>query len=652
MPGVRPLRLPLPFYADLAVRYIAPYGDDDNDGYDLRYPMKTLIAAYDSLPDSGGTIYVVDGSYIGGELSKQGFLITAVGPLYPGWRALKTLKVIGYTGSATSAQFGTPAARLHPGNPDDVGFYFPPDSQFSLWVTGNGSAGGSPITFQNIICDELRGSLRLGGDPNPAVDPYGPDSMTIDFTTALFWADNCSFTYAGDGNPATAQPGIHVGYVIWVYFSNCTINRPTDADPTSDRRAAILVKPVGGSSQVRISQCRGSNGGLVQYWGNTAGGVDIDGYLVEGTFGDALPPVVWVKGTNKFGQGRINNVSVADAGEGSSNPIVLDGSHTAGQFFVTGVTGPPEGTCTFFACSESNVGNPEGTVTPALHNQIATAGGRLWGDMDFVRQQTPVISNRVYNLCPQHDSRNGETGPVTNPTIIENSANRVWTQAGATAGVGSHTVVDSPIVGKSGGNTGIQLASNDGSPAYQRLFYAYRVVQVGDIIVCGAWMRFPNNPADSGAPLGMALTNGDLVWEDHSGELFPAFYGDGQWSYLKGYGKILSLGTQTEALVNFLAPNIDQDHPVVIDQRFIAHIPAGTMSDNEFAQFFQNLASYTQNPIGSAVTQPTQLLIANGGLGTGDLEEPVAVDSVEALQPWYDANGDLVGYIRVWSLDS
>lgn len=650
----RPLRLPLTFYDGLAERFVAPYGDDNNDGYDFRYPKKTIIDAYDNLPATGGTINVMDGSYTGGELSKQGLLITAVGTLYPGWRRLKTLRLVGYTGDGAVAQFSGGGARIFPGNPGDGAPYFPADSQFAFWFTGNGAAGGFPIVMENIVAIDLRGGWRIGGNPNPAVDPYGASGMGSDFTTVLFWLRNCSTHYNNDGVSGTAQPGFHIGYVIWGNIENCVSDRPTDAAFDSDRRAGFLVKPSDGSSQLRFSNCRGAQGGIKFYAGTSTWGIDVDWYQIEGDFVNPLPPAVWLIGTNKFGSGVINNATGADAGAGSMNGIVIDGLAKPSQIIVSNATGTPDGPCTTIANAEPNFGNPTGIITPARDNQIAFAGGRIWGDMDFVRQVSPVITNRVYNLCPQHESRNGETGAITNPTIIDHFSNRVWTQSGVVVVGGSGTCVDAPVPDKSGGTTAIQIASNDGDLTLQRLFYAYRVVQPGDRIVVGLWVRFPNDPRATGEPLGLTLTNGALEVTYNVDMLNPMYFGDGQWSFLKGWGKVIALHGETEALVNFVVQNIENGHPIVVDQRACYHIPVGTMSDNEFGAFFQNLASYVQAPLGVATTQPGQRLVAQGGLGVGDAIAMGAhtVGATANLVPIRDAQGNLLGYAELKPLTS
>jgi hypothetical protein len=49
------------------VRYVSPHGgsDTDNDGTSWDRPFATILAAYDALPDLGGTIFVEEGSKIG-----------------------------------------------------------------------------------------------------------------------------------------------------------------------------------------------------------------------------------------------------------------------------------------------------------------------------------------------------------------------------------------------------------------------------------------------------------------------------------------------------------------------------------------------------------------------------------------------------------
>lgn len=656
----RPLRLPLAFYASLPVLWVdTNVGDDNNDGLDARYPKKYITAAYDALPAAGGTIYVMDGSYVGGEVSQQGLLLTAVGTLYPGWRRLKTLRLVGHCGISTGAQLAYPAARIFPGRVGDGAAYFPPNSQFGVWFTGNGSAGGFPVVIENIIVN-FRGGFRVGGNPNPAVDPYGPSGMGSDFTTALWWLKNCSTQFNGDGSAVNAQPGFHIGYCIWGNIIECTSDRPLDAEFTSDRRAGFLVKPSDGSSQVIFDHCRGTQGGIKFYAGSSSWGIDVNWYQIEGDFVHPLPPAVWLLGANKFGSGVINNASGADAGAGSMNGITIEetSNFQPSQILVLNASGPPNGPCTTMAVSEANSGNVTSVDTPAGVEQISISGGRIWGDMDFVRQVTPIITNRVKNLCPQHTGADGESGPVTNPTVIDHSSNRIWTQENVVVVGGSGTCVDAPVNNKIGTTTAIQISCADGGLAYQRLFYATRTVAVGDIFVCGLWVRFPSGPPPTGFPIGMTLTNGALEVEYHpAGEVGPAFYGDGQWSYVKSWAKVVALHGETQALPNFVVQNIPLAHPIVIDQRFIAHIPAGVMSPNEFGAFFQNLVSYVQAPTGEATTQLGQGLVVKGKFYSGNCFSVSGhvVGPVVNLMPVYDGNdldGGLLGFLELKSLIS
>src|SRR5947208_1447060 len=93
-----------------AIVYVSPNGSDSNDGRSWGSAKATILAAYDGLPASGGTIYITGGSFVGGTIANQGIWIVGPNdPSYnsplPGWRREKSVRFVG-VGSNAGVQFG------------------------------------------------------------------------------------------------------------------------------------------------------------------------------------------------------------------------------------------------------------------------------------------------------------------------------------------------------------------------------------------------------------------------------------------------------------------------------------------------------------------------------------------------------------------
>jgi hypothetical protein len=106
---------------NFAVRYVHPAGNDENDGKRWETAKATVLAAYDDLATGHtvGTIYIHDGSYVGGEVSSQGIWLYSE-DTFPGvgWRAFKNTRFIG-VGGLPPGSFGRSQARIFPGKPGD-----------------------------------------------------------------------------------------------------------------------------------------------------------------------------------------------------------------------------------------------------------------------------------------------------------------------------------------------------------------------------------------------------------------------------------------------------------------------------------------------------------------------------------------------------
>lgn len=627
-------------HAGNPARYAAPYGNDANDGYSWYTPKEHVLAAYDALPVGGGSIYIADNTYVGGEVAGQGVWLSDSTVLFPGWRRTKNVNWYGMGGS--QGQFAFPIAHILRGRAGDV---TKPTARYDvgLWVTNN---HGFAMTFNNLGWLDYSIGLRVGCDDDPSHDP---DVIRgSDFTTAMLHFSKCDWQSNGVGSDVGEGPVVDMGYFLWVYFDQCGVENNTDIPLLSDRRALFLIKPSDGSSLFQLENCRGGNGGIIYYNGPSGWSFKVDDWLVEAA-GVALPSLFKAVGLSEFGHGFLSSIIGADD-LGSEDRIVLE--DTQDGFLPTALTvincpGSKAPAITL-GTDESSVA--EAAFTPASLGQVGFVGNRIIGNSDIARFASPIISNRYKGLIPMRSGTGGDTGPVVNPPVISHSANRVWTQRGANNAGGGGTVVDSAIKDHNGGDNGIRISTNDGSSAFQKFFFTTRPVVVGDYFIVGGWFRFPTDPM-SGTVLSMTLTNGDLVPPTHildrSGEIRPTYKGNGEWSWIQGYSKITSLGVTTSASVNVVV-NADVGHPTDVSGMTLLHIHLADVAENEIAEILQNMQPWQSLPQGVASTQPGQVLIAQGGIGVGNsITSGITLSSATRLMEVFDSRGAPLGFLEI-----
>lgn len=639
----RYIKPPSPFFDAIQVRYVAPapLGNNKNGGYSARHPKETLLAyndgqgnlpgAYDSLPARGGIIRASGGFYVGGTVPGVGFRLSDAAAFYgyPGWVATKPLIVEGLGAGPFNGLFSRPCAWMISGQPGVSGH--PTDRQdVGVWVYEN----NNPILFRNIIWSNNAVSCRLGVDGNPSLDPDARANRN--HTVSNVWFESCSFSTTNGGDGRDCGPACDIGYVIFQSFKDCNATSNQDQDYLSDRRASWLFKSGAGTAPQGVlkGDCTAAQGGIKYYAGGGSWGLVVDNFLVESNNSNLAPPVKILE-AGPLGSAVLTSVGSADA---TNNPPAVDttespnmppsccvlvsggGALTAGKMLVLG--------------GYNGANAIDGQTPPYFKDQMALLANKYIGDLDNVRFNTPVITNRVYNMVPMRDGSQGIVGNVINPPDVSHS-NRIWTQLGAT---GTDTV-NAPIADRKGSNTAIRISSKDGTTnALQRFFYHDQNAAAGDIWVCAGWVRttslFPG-------ALGFTAvqSSGTVTFSgDTSG---PDFTPDGQWQFVKVKAQVLTATGGATATINFnvqATPAI----PVDLDGLLCAKIAAGTMSPFEFGQFYQNLVSYVQAPQGAAVTQPGQLLYADGGLGVGNAVAATTLGSVVKKVPLLLADGTTI----------
>jgi hypothetical protein len=629
-------------HVDNKARYAADYGDDANDGYSWRSPKKHILAAYDELPN-GGSMYIMDNTYVGGEVPGQGIWLTDSATIPTGWRRAKKCNWYGIGGA--QALFSFPMARVLRGRAGDV---TKPGVRFDvgIWITNN---NGNSMTFNNLLWKDFSIGCRIGCTDDPMADPDVVRGSA--YTAAMILFNQCTFTSDGGGSDIGEGPRVDMGYFLWVYFNQCcAVTYPEIASMTSDRRALWLVKPSDGTSMFQLQNCRGAHGGVVYQNGPSTWGFNVTDLLVESN-GQPLPTLFKATGLNNFGNGYLNNITSADDAGGSDPRIVIE---TSPGFLPTSlvVTNCPGIISPTVVMGVDSSSDQSLEVTPAGLGQMGFIGGRIIGNTDIARFAGPVISNRYENLVPQRASADGASGAAVNPTALQHETNRIWTQSGVIDGGGGGSVVDSPIGDHQGGTNGIQISTSNTSETYQRLYFSYKDVTAGDYFIIGAWMRHPNGYA-GGTSLSLTLTNGDLsVIDGHlydaSGELHTQYKGLNEWVWVQGYSKVLSLGVTTQALVNAVVKAID-GHPVQFSGATLLHLRAADINANEIGELLQNMQPFLQVPKGWASTQPGQKLLAHGGLAVGNIEGiDNAIPKIAQKQmKIYDQRGTFKGYVEI-----
>lgn len=660
----RPVRLPLTAYADMPVQYVAPWGDDRNDGYDgFRYPKKTFLAAYDyaNARHDACEFHVADKTHIGGAnqwsppgtVSVPGQGIWLDGgrrafpslPLYPGWRVAMPHRIKGYPGKIPQPQFLFAAAQLLRGNEGDV---TKPGVRFDVgyWLTNNldATAGLSNIFFLDFSI-----AYRFAVNGNPAGDPDALINRTFDETVAMVYMDQCSGQVnAGDPDELLQGPNVDCGYYLWLYFHQCSFVGSGVQDLTADNRAAILVNPGGGGSCLfDMTECRGAQGGIIYRAGGSTWGIDVNGWLVESD-GRPLPSLVKIVNVGPSGRGRLDTIQPADSGGVSEPTIDVVGSNiNPSQLWVVGSAGiATRGPCTMVSVG-SDQAFPVTDFGKSLKQGFVQ--GKLWGDSDSARACGPVTAARWRNLHPQHTDEGGETGPIINRPGLP-TTNAIYTAAWA---VGPNGVA-TPVLDRFGGFQAFRLASSDSASAHISEWYGRTYdCAVGQRFVVGFWIRVPGGMPDAGSPVQAGLLIPDFSptfeWvRSDDGGYQKTFKGDGEWQWVAFGATCTSLGGGGSTITISLQFNASPGQPIEVCGITLLKIAANEITDNEFGLLIQNVTPMPQVARGLIGTQVNQILSATGGLAVGNMIAPAGLGAVVKLLPIRDsATGSIIGYCEV-----
>jgi hypothetical protein len=643
VPALNNIDLTIPFNPQSTVRYVAPAakgGSPGNNG-SILFPKETWQQAYESLPPTGGVIFIEDGSYWGKPtatshitpIAKQGVRLTNFtdggGNYWPGFAPLKPVITFGY-GGTYSPFFNVPIAGINPGDPGDGPFPQDPSFDYGIWVAAN----NFPFAFYNVTTVGTHGAGMFGVNGTEGNDIYDPANRMAQ--TTAFHIENCS-AYSAQ-LVADQQAQWNIGYSYFCDFVNINANCAIVEAIDSERRAGILVKGGTGSPDFVLNGYSGAQGGVIYKPGATSWRCQITGNMrIEGDFVNPLPPVVWLQALHGAGEATIPPLDQADGGPGSMKALKIDNA-VSGQVIVDGMDPSRiDGICTL----RGGPGTVDESVSvwPPRDTQTGIIRGTLWGPSYGPAFNTAISASPRRNLSPQHQDLGGETGPLT-PVPINPSANSVYTASNAT---GPHGVA-TPVEDRWGGFTGFKLETNDAATATCDLFAANRAVNPGDSFYCSFWAKIAAGAGDGIAPAVMSVSGGVVTGSafygtDNNGALGVKFVGeDGVWQQYAGIIHILTTSGpgRTDFFVHLQA---NPNHAVTICGVRIEQLSAadGLMEATSLMQFG---APTWQTPVGSISTPPDAQLIAG------------SITSTKATPAVGQAPGKLLQIEPVYSLDT
>lgn len=517
-------------------QYVAPTGNDSLDGLSPETAKKTIVAAYDTLPEFlGGHIYLFAGPveigkpglWIGGALDPNESDMGEGGDgtgAYANWRKEKPLTIEGIGGRVQNL--------VGPGQGAQVDIVSTPASHAGpmFWASGT----SKKIHFENIQFSEVyraKHCIRLGkwsGNPDVYTNTSG-----ITFR-------NCSGYVQATSD---SGPVIDLGYVFWIDFKDCFFaaneyfysgagrdiaQKPARVilmDKCGTTDPAVPDQLVGMTAGfVTVDNCVFSASGIYYDVGSFGWQLVVRDLLVEGYGGNDLPAVVEIVGTanNASGTISLSNISSADAGTNAT--VLIDDGTPPDQVIISNVWGLVNGPCTIMNYKPGPI-----TVTPAGHQQIGFWQGRVLGQHDSARRGFAPNMVRFANLV------NPDSGTWAN---------------------GTATIAASKLA-PDGTSNAVRLASSGGTSDQnsRQAFRGNLTLQAGDWLVAGVWAKT--------VTAGVAMSNVLTVSLVTAGNTFigggttmqvsmPAA-GDGEWEWISVAAQILAQNSPCDTALTLIA---------------------------------------------------------------------------------------------------
>jgi hypothetical protein len=628
-----------------SVQYVTSSGRDSNDGTSWSAAKHTIFAALAALPGGSanggiagsGTVYLSDEASANPNPGGGIWIMGSNDPNYshppPGW--LKTdkgsIRIVGV--GCHSYSSSTPIPKCHVLSGSDATAWKP-----AIWISGSSSS----ITFENLTFsypgkvialgitsagdrssgrggavnvrfENVSGGLNQSSRLGPAVD-IGSNTFNIYFEHTSF-----------DGNPsetaAIASDGLSrsngvltVKTSAAMHFANgekCGILQARDASfngsfgglgitvqssnqftatqegPNAasgggfvvcDRALPIVMDP-GTGANLGLVWFRDTvlHGGGIRSWSSSAGSsLYVDGMLLEGDFVHPTGAPVWI-GSTAGSQSIIvvRNIVIADT-VGNWNFIVQNDAHNASdQVLVEGC--PSSGGCLFGPGTVLGGSTQNSPYNPLGSGQVGFFNGHVLGQVDAARSAPQSV--RFPNLANTNAKQ----------WYLNNASNGNALKVGVTD--------------RDGGSQAVRASTS--ASGQQNLFFGVPtfVPSIGDIIVCGAWVR-SLAPYDYGAMNGAGYSGNAVqplscglhglsyttTWSSHH-EAVNA--GDNEWEWVSIAYKIGSLKGAPDYIP--FGVYFDAKHPIEAYSPVFVRVPAGALSDGEAANLVQNLRGYSNS---------------------------------------------------------
>lgn len=547
------------FGRDGNVMWVHPDGDDADSGRTPADPKKHILAAYDDLPGTGGSILIADGSRVGGEVAGQGIWLLGGGdPNYSsppaGWRQVKRVAFMGIPGTA-DIQFAMPSAGINGGQAGGAGTPYSGTDKPLVWLSGT----NTPLRFKNLSAKYVAAGLRLG------VRSDDLDYRTDGFSQVWFQNINIS-QYNTAQHKDVPNPAVDVGYVFWLWFDHCVFNTypgyPTPT-PELDSSCSFVFRTSApywySPGLIEINDCTVGQGGARFYTtGATPSGMRVKNLTQEGSYSPTIQLVGPAGGPTNFTFDRVEN---ADA-IGSSKSIVVDPGAASAESVVVinpgsgGLSGP----MTVFGRQPD---------TYWAETEGAAAAGRLG-----------VESGK---LVGPHDGDRRSFGFTTVPwATLANSD-----MAGAGSWTGGATVT----TGQAAPDGTNNAAKFSGTGVQQRqAFRGNRTFAVGDWVFIGVWCKGNGTAPVSTGELSLSGNPGTNVTFDRALYVALPYLGDGEWHWLAIAGFVTDIDTQPTDTYMALLSGTGKDRYYYAPM--FLHIPAGTFSTNQLGELASALKAY------------------------------------------------------------
>jgi len=562
-----------------AVQYVSPNGNDSNDGLSMGTAKLTIMGAYDTLGQGGGTIYITGSSTSYSSCTStagQGiWIMGSADPNYSsppaGWRKMKLGGPVYFVGLSANT---SPAASttswttiVNCGNNTNPG----------VWLSG---VSGVTISRLRMVSESARVSMDSNGGRNNATNP----SAQIEFDHDDFRSD-CS----------TCGPAMDVGgNMLWLNVHDSTFENGAIANwsvsANSSQASNISISNGGGSGPIGLlyfTQNFFSGGGGLRFDANTNssasvyaahtlmegagacqpvyeiinGGTFAATFDVQGGFSDcgASPPFVKVAAGNQPCQTSVRGINQGGQVPGLEGPLTVGDAICPGGNPSSGV-------------STSDAGVPSAGVIPAAKGQSGGTYGTSQNADAYRRSFAPSLV-RFANTANQLPS--------------------TWT---AYQGSGQTlTPIQGP--GDPAGSTNAATLSCTGQSGFGCSYYAFDsniTFNAGDYVYVGAWMQaastagfgsgsaigvifpFGNNPTMRQMTGGPAGVGGAFSAGTTQLSSSPYFQNDGNWQYVWGLSKVTAPFSGASGTVFAFA--FQPGYPINVYAPMFIRIPASSVA--------------------------------------------------------------------------